>query len=95
MRPQAAGLVNAVARRLAEDAASFPWGDPAHDRDALARACATPRWIVDAVLEALGDQNGLQAAKARLGDKIATAVKLITPRDQTGPKVVVSRWRTL
>lgn len=75
IRPQAAGLVNAVARRLTEDAASFPWGDPAHDREALARASATPRWIVDAVLEALGDENGRAMLGAGL-DPAPTYVRL-------------------
>lgn len=58
VRPQAAGLANAVMRRLAESAPSFPWGDPATDRDALARLSAHPRWIVDLVLEDLGDAAG-------------------------------------
>ncbi len=41
--PQAAGLANAVLRRLAEAAATFPWGDPAQDDEALARLHAHPR----------------------------------------------------
>ena len=69
VRPQAAGMANAVLRRLADDAASFPWGDPAHDRDALARATGHPRWIVDLAIDALGQshagdmlQSGLEPA---------------------------------
>lgn len=60
VRPQAAGLANAVMRRLAESAPSFPWGDPATDRDALARLSAHPRWIVDLVLNDLGEEAGRQ-----------------------------------
>lgn len=56
IRPQAAGLANAIVRRVAEDAATFPWGDPATDLDALARQSAHPRWIVDLALSALGEQ---------------------------------------
>lgn len=55
VRPQAAGLANAVVRRVAEDAPTFPWGDPAADRDALARASAHPRWIVDVAVASLGE----------------------------------------
>jgi 16S rRNA (cytosine967-C5)-methyltransferase len=53
-RPQAASLVNAVLRRLAQEADSFPWGDPATDPDALARASGAPRWLVDALTADLG-----------------------------------------
>lgn len=58
VRPQATRLANAVLRRLSEEADAFPWGDPLADRDALARATANPRWIVDLVLEDLGEDRG-------------------------------------
>lgn len=58
IRPQAAGLANAVMRRVAEDAASFPWGDSSRDRDALARLTVHPRWIVDLALRDLGEVAG-------------------------------------
>ena len=61
VRPQAAGLANAVMRKLAGTAAEFPWGDPAEDRAALARATAHPRWIVDLFLEELGEERGRAA----------------------------------
>lgn len=60
-RPQAAGLVNAVTRRVAEDAPGFPWGDPTKDRDALARVSACPRWIVDEYIASLGAERGVEA----------------------------------
>jgi 16S rRNA (cytosine967-C5)-methyltransferase len=66
IRPQAAGMANAVLRRLADDAPTFPWGDPAQDRDALGRATATPRWIVDLTLDALGEVAGREALAAGL-----------------------------
>lgn len=56
IRPQAAGLANAVVRRIADDAAAFPWGDPLTDLDALARQSAHPRWIVDLAFRSLGEQ---------------------------------------
>ncbi len=57
VRQQAAGLANAVLRRLAEDAPSFPWGDPEHDNAALARLYAHPRWIADLWLAELGRER--------------------------------------
>lgn len=64
IRPQASGLVNAVARRVAEAAPAFPWGDPETDLDALARVCACPRWVVDEYLASLGPDAGREALLA-------------------------------
>ncbi|MBN2840454.1 MAG: methyltransferase domain-containing protein [Coriobacteriia bacterium] len=64
VRPQAAGLVNAVTRRVSEIASGFPWGDPTHDRDVLARVSACPRWIVDEHISSLGLERGLEALLA-------------------------------
>ncbi len=85
IRPQAAGLVNAVARRLVERAEGFPWGDPATDRDALARASACPRWIVDEYLDAFGEARG-RAALMACTDVAPTYIRLDTfaaPRADT------------
>lgn len=60
--PRAARLVNAVLRRIAEEAPGFPWGDPGSDRDALARLYGVPRWMVDAFIADLGEH----AARASL-----------------------------
>lgn len=53
IRPQAAGLANAVLRRLAEAAPDFPWGDPS-DPEVLARHTAHPGWLVRMWLDELG-----------------------------------------
>jgi len=66
VRPQAAGLANAVMRKLAGTAGGFPWGDPAEDRDALARATAHPRWIVDLFLDEFGEDRGRDALLSAL-----------------------------
>lgn len=66
IRPAAAGFANAVLRQVAERAESFPWGDPATDRDALERASAMPRWLVDRFLEDLGEQAGREALLASI-----------------------------
>ncbi len=46
-------------------------------------------------LESIGDAQGLGAAKESLQGKLQAAIKLITPRNQTGNKKVVSGWRFL
>ncbi len=45
--PKASGLANAVLRKLATHAESFPWGDPEADDEALARLYGHPRWLAD------------------------------------------------
>lgn len=74
-RPRAAGMANAVLRRIAETAADFPWGDPGRDRDALARATGHPRWICDLVLEDLGDAAGREMLAAGM-ESAPTYVRL-------------------
>lgn len=65
-RPQASGLANAVLRRLAADAGSFPWGDPDTDDDALARATGNPRWLTDLWVRELGRPTATIALGAGL-----------------------------
>jgi 16S rRNA (cytosine967-C5)-methyltransferase len=66
VRPQAAGLANAVLRRVAAEADSFPWGDPATDDDALARATGHPRWLVDRWIVELGRERATETLYADL-----------------------------
>lgn len=54
-RPQAAGMGNAVLRKLADAAQDFPWGDARTDYGALARATAHPLWMVEALVADVGD----------------------------------------
>lgn len=54
-RSQAAGLANAVLRKVAASVDTFPWGDPATDREALVRLTAHPRWLVDLFVSELGE----------------------------------------
>lgn len=58
IRPQAAGFANAVLRRLAEEADTFPWGDPATDTAALARSTAHPLWLVELLQRDLAKDAG-------------------------------------
>lgn len=54
IRSQAAGLANAVLRRLAASAAEFPWGDPVADDAALARQFGHPLWMTRQLIADLG-----------------------------------------
>lgn len=53
-RPQAAGLANAVLRRLADAAEGFPWGDPDTDPRAAARLAGYPEWLATLAVSDLG-----------------------------------------
>jgi 16S rRNA (cytosine967-C5)-methyltransferase len=64
VRPAAAGLANAVLRRLAEDAAEFPWGDIATDVAALARAHAHPLWLTERLICDLGRTTAARVLEA-------------------------------
>ena len=57
LRSQAAGLANAVLRRLAEEAETFPWGDPATDDAALARLHGHPLWLARLWIAELGRET--------------------------------------
>jgi 16S rRNA (cytosine967-C5)-methyltransferase len=65
-RPQAAGMANAVLRRLAEAAADFPWGDPETDLSALARATGHPLWIAELFVRDLGRETAESVLRADL-----------------------------
>jgi 16S rRNA (cytosine967-C5)-methyltransferase len=64
VRKQAAGLANAVLRRLAEDAPGFPWGDPQTDVSALARLHAHPLWLTKMWIDELGREAAEQVMEA-------------------------------
>ena len=53
-QPRAAGLANAVLRRLSEAAEEFPWGDVSTDNAALARSVGHPLWLAELWIEELG-----------------------------------------
>jgi len=66
LRPQAAGMANAVLRKVAEAAPTFPWGDPASDVPALARATGHPPWLAELLLHDLGEGPGRDALESAL-----------------------------
>ncbi len=77
VRPAAAGLANAVLRRLAEDAPSFPWGDAATDTAALARAYAHPLWLTELLIHDLGRENA--AAVLDANNSVAPLYLVVNP----------------
>jgi 16S rRNA (cytosine967-C5)-methyltransferase len=66
VRAAASGLANAVLRKIAADADTFPWGDPATDDAALARATGHPLWLVQDWIEELGRERASAALYADL-----------------------------
>lgn len=54
VQPRAAGLGNAVLRKVAAMKEDFPFGDPARDVAALARAYAFPLWLTKRLIADLG-----------------------------------------
>ena len=63
-RPQAAGLANAVLRRLADAAPEFPWGDPTLDTAALARLYGHPLWMTELLISDLGRSRAEDVLRA-------------------------------
>jgi 16S rRNA (cytosine967-C5)-methyltransferase len=57
VRAQAAGLANAVLRRVAADASTFPWGDSETDTAALARRFGHPLWLAELWVAELGRET--------------------------------------
>jgi len=64
VRSQAAGLANAVLRKLATDADTFPWGDPETDDTALARLHGHPLWLAQRWIAELGREAAQQVMAA-------------------------------
>lgn len=62
--PPAAGLANAVLRKVVRDRADFPYGDPKTDIDALARACAFPGWLARVLVNDLGPEAAVGLMQA-------------------------------
>jgi 16S rRNA (cytosine967-C5)-methyltransferase len=65
VQPRAAGLANAVLRKLAAAAEQFPWGDPEADDEALARLHGHPAWVARLWIDELGRE---QAASVMAAD---------------------------
>ena len=64
VEPKATGFANAVIRKVARAADTFPWGDPDTDLDARARLYAHPRWLAEMWATELGSEKarGVMAA---------------------------------
>ncbi|MBQ6454741.1 MAG: antitermination protein NusB [Eggerthellaceae bacterium] len=62
--PKAAGLANAVLRRLAKMRVDFPFGNPHEDISACARLHAFPVWLTKRLIDELGFQNAWKLMEA-------------------------------
>ncbi|MEG0071230.1 MAG: transcription antitermination factor NusB [Raoultibacter sp.] len=62
--PQAAGLANAVLRKIARAKEDFPFGDPATSVQALARQYAFPLWLTQLFVEDLGREGATDLMRA-------------------------------
>lgn len=60
----ASGLANAVLRKIVALRASFPFGDPMRDPEALARLHAFPLWLTRKLVADLGPQAALDFMRA-------------------------------
>lgn len=67
VRPQAAGLANAVLRKLAESAPEFPWGDDATDIGAQARRAGYPEWLARLAESDLGPSASVEMLESARG----------------------------
>ena len=66
VQPRAAGLANAVLRKMARDARAFPWGDVATDDAAFARASGVPQWLATRLAGRYGRERAGQLLAACL-----------------------------
>lgn len=62
--PKAAGLANAVLRRVVERRVDFPFGDPATDSAAFARKYGFPQWICRQLVELYGHDGAEEFMRA-------------------------------
>ena len=64
VQPRAAGLANAVLRRVVALKREFPFGDPSRDVAALARLHAFPLWLAKRLIADLGPQAAVDLMRA-------------------------------
>lgn len=62
--PKAAGLANAVLRKVVQARASFPFGDPTKDIAALGRTYAFPAWLTAGLVEEMGPHDAQDFMRA-------------------------------
>ena len=63
---RAAGLANAVLRKMVEDAREFPWGDVEKDDVAFARTFGVPVWLAQRLIEERGREHAAEILEACL-----------------------------
>ncbi len=63
---QAAGLANAVLRKMVDDAQAFPWGDPTQDDTAFARQYGIAPWLATRLITEYGRERAAEILEASL-----------------------------
>lgn len=66
LAPRAAGLANAVLRKMIADAKAFPWGDPSTDERAFARMYGIGTWLAKRLVSQYGAKRAGQVLEASL-----------------------------
>lgn len=80
--PRAAGLVNAVLRKVAGAKTQFPFGDPRTDLAALARLYAFPSWLAELLMADLGVDAAIRFMQASNEDApLFVAVNAVKAED--------------
>lgn len=64
VQPRAAGLANAVMRRIAQSSSDFPYGDAKTDIKAYSLLHAFPEWLVDMAMREFGECDGDEFVRA-------------------------------
>lgn len=81
--PRAAGLANAVLRRVARLSDAFPFGDPETDEAARARLYAFPLWLSQRIAEDRGDLAAMELMESSNGQApLYIAVNAARARDE-------------
>ena len=82
--PKAAGLANAVLRKVSDDIQGFPWGDVSTDSRSMAFSFGYPHWMVEQLLQQTSRDNVLDLLGATNSPApvfLATNVFLTSDKD--------------
>ncbi len=88
IEPRAAGMANAVLRKLVLRAESFPWGDPEVDTAALARQYGFPTWLATRIIADRGREEAVALMEVAQG--VAPVYVGVNPYLATDDQVVTS-----
>lgn len=84
--PRAAGMANAVLRKVAAQVDEFPFGDPHTNDKALARLHGFPYELTDRLIDEIGRTRAMKLLEAQDSPAplFVTSIPTVTPDDQVG-----------